>query len=83
MHMPRHKIEDYRDLRHKIENIIDDGGITINLLNQKYEINEKSKAHYASHFNPLSTLILILLLYETMDQAIVKPKAHRIRILIH
>lgn len=47
-----HKTEHYGELKHKIKNFINERVTTIDLLNQKYEINNHSKADYANQPNP-------------------------------
>lgn len=47
-----HKIEECWALRHRIQDLIDEGVIIIDIPNQKYEINGRPKAHHASHPDP-------------------------------
>lgn len=39
-------------MRGKIQNLIDENVITIDLLNKNYEIYDCSKVHHANHHNP-------------------------------
>lgn len=52
MDVSGHKIEDCWVLRHKIQDLIYEGVIIIDLLNQKYEINDHPKVYNANHLNP-------------------------------
>lgn len=52
MYVSGHKIEDCREWRRKIQDLIDEQIITVDLLNTKYEINDHFKPHHASHPNP-------------------------------
>lgn len=52
MDVSGHKIEDYWALRHKIQDLIDEGVIIIDLLNQKCKINDHQKAYHANHHVP-------------------------------
>lgn len=52
-------MEDWWALRHKIQDLIDEGVIIIDLLNQKYEISDRPKDHYASHPDPPANSFII------------------------
>lgn len=65
-----HKIEDCWALRHKIQDLIDEGMIIIDLLNQKEEINDSLKAYHANHPDPPRYSPTILSSLEILDQII-------------
>lgn len=46
------KIEDCWALRHRIQDLIDEGVIIVDPTNQKYEINDRPKAYHANHLDP-------------------------------
>lgn len=78
MDTPGHKIEDYRNLRHKIQALIDEGIITIDLLSPKYEINDRPKANKAPILVLIDIPLQILLLLANLDRVILELKPHRI-----
>lgn len=74
MDVSGHKIEDCWALRHKIQDLIDEGVIIIDLPNQKYEINNRPKAYHANHLDPP---LQILSSSEIPDRVIPESKADR------
>lgn len=52
MDMSRNITEDCRELGRKIQNLVDERVLTIDLLNQQYEIIDHFKVHHAGHPYP-------------------------------
>lgn len=77
-----HRSEDCRELRRNIQNLIDVTVFTSDLVNQKDETSDWSKAHHANHPNPTQYSPINYFIIRTLDLTIIRLKDHGMNVHI-